>query len=209
MSGRGGSFRAPRFPSSCVSCKRTGARRALIAARHTPLLVLVKHMIPTLVPASPWLARTALALLSVSFLLLGACASAGDGDTEGSEPRSLPGIALLAGHWELTEIGGEDIASLLGEHMRVPSLSIQPDGAISGYTGLNNVSGRIDLAQLAAGDFDLGQLAMTKRAGPPEAMALEQRFVEALRAADWPEVEDDTLTLGEDDTPLLRFRRGM
>lgn len=109
-----------------------------------------------------------------------------------------------AGTWTLVELGGEAVAA----PGRAPSLTIDADGGLSGFAGVNRFHGELDAERLRAGAFAAGPLAATRMAGPPEAMELETRFLRALGEADGMRVEGEALVLTRDGHTLLRLRRG-
>jgi len=105
-----------------------------------------------------------LGLLSAG-LLVSAC------HTPGAEPVAPP-----AGTWRLVELAGSDVSALT----RAPELVIEADGKLSGFAGVNRFSGRAVPESLAQGELLAGPLAVTRMAGEPQAMEVEQRFLELL-----------------------------
>jgi heat shock protein HslJ len=113
-----------------------------------------------------------------------------------------PSLKALAGtEWMLKEIGGVPVPA----NSRA-SLSIGDDGALSGNAGVNRFNGRV-----RGGDNGIkaGPFMSTKMAGPPEAMALEAKFLKALGAATNFEAGGDTLRIIVDGgaKPLVFTRK--
>ena len=107
--------------------------------------------------------------------------------------------AALVGDWTLVDITG----ATLPEGIRTPTLSVMADGTVGGNSGVNRFTGR-----LTGGDDVLfGPLASTRMAGPPPAMELENRFLQAMTAATAFEIEGNQLTLRGPEGPLLTFER--
>ncbi len=98
-----------------------------------------------------------------------------------AEPIS---VLALAGDWAIVSIEGEDIASLLPEGARTPTLRFSDEGGLSGFAGVNRFSGSLETEKLISGKWEVGPMISTKMAGPPELMALEQRILSSLEAAD-------------------------
>jgi len=101
----------------------------------------------------------------VASLAGGACRAAQEG------ARETP-----AGTWRLVELAGSDVTALA----RAPELVIEADGKLSGFAGVNRFSGRAVPESLAQGELLAGPLAVTRMAGEPQAMEVEQRFLELL-----------------------------
>lgn len=79
---------------------------------------------------------------------------------------------LIGRDWEVVEIGGEPVTL-----ERLPTLSFNADGRISGSTGVNRMMGGYELA----GDrLSFSQMATTMMAGSPEASKVEANLVQAL-----------------------------
>jgi lactoylglutathione lyase len=77
------------------------------------------------------------------------------------------------------------------------------DGRIAGYGGVNRYAGEYTLD---GEELTLGPLAVTRMAGPAEAMESERRYLDALGRAARAAVEEGTLVLADGDgNELLRF----
>lgn len=117
------------------------------------------------------------------------------------------GIQALTGEWDLSKLAGVDVSTLLPHDLRPPSLNFGDDGRVSGFAGVNRLSSSLDLGQLAEGRFALAPAAVTKMAGPPKAMELEDRFLAALTKATGYSVTGNRLTLTDKATELMEFVR--
>jgi heat shock protein HslJ len=107
------------------------------------------------------------------------------------------GGAKMTGDWKLTKLGDESPAADL-----MLTLSVSADGKVSGSSGVNRFAGKLaDEKKL------FGPLVMTRRAGPPEAMAVEAAYTKALDEATRFEIKEDNLTLFAADKPRLTFER--
>jgi heat shock protein HslJ len=70
----------------------------------------------------------------------------------------------LVGAWQVVDVDGA-------------SLEFAADGTVSGSTGINRVHGSY---AVVAGELRLGPLVTTRMAGPPHAMAAENRLLRLL-----------------------------
>jgi lactoylglutathione lyase len=77
------------------------------------------------------------------------------------------------------------------------------DGRIAGFGGVNRYAGEYTLE---GEELTLGPLAVTRMAGPPEAVESERRYLDALGRVARAAVEEGTLVLADGDgSELLRF----
>jgi len=133
--------------------------------------------------------------------------------SSGQAAKSLDYLSLLTGDWNVSKIDGKDPASIANTSSitRLPSMSIDPAGKVSGSTGVNRYASNIDPARLASGKFSLSPAATTKMAGTPEASQIETAFTSALSkvsSIDLKSLAGGTLSLlGEDGNEVLRFIR--
>ena len=74
----------------------------------------------------------------------------------------------LGGAWTVQEIGGAATSEPR------PELTFGPDGRLSGTTGVNRIMGQYEVKD---GLLVVGDAVTTRMAGPPEAMAQEQRLL--------------------------------
>jgi|Tabmets5t2r1_1033131.scaffolds.fasta_scaffold01094_5 heat shock protein HslJ len=70
------------------------------------------------------------------------------------------------------------------------------DGRIAGFGGVNRYAGEYTLE---GEELRLGPLAVTRMAGPPEAMESERRYLDALGRAARAAVDEGTLVLADGD----------
>jgi heat shock protein HslJ len=112
-------------------------------------------------------------------------------------------IAPLVGEWYLTRLNG----NAPPQDAEAPTIAFDARGSVSGTSGVNRYRADAAPAQLAEGRVALGQVAMTQRAGPPEAMKREMQFLEALRKVRQWKVSGRTLYLEDGRGALLVFRR--
>jgi heat shock protein HslJ len=132
------------------------------------------------------------------------CKASGNTQNQGDRVT----MSNLAGDWTLRQIRGADVSSMLPAGARAPTLTFASDGHVSGFAGVNRASGSLDTAALDQGRFTLSPMAVTKMAGLPQAMALEDKFLGSLNEVNAARIQGDTLTLSKGNTPLLQFTRG-
>lgn len=115
-------------------------------------------------------------------------------------------IDQLVGDWTLATLGGRPLPDNVKD--RPPTLTVDAEGKIAGFAGVNRYFGAIDLDKLKQGEFATGPIGMTMMAGEPERMDLEKAYTDALDAADRAALDDDgTLQLTTGDDPQLTFTR--
>lgn len=113
-------------------------------------------------------------------------------------------VAPLTGEWILV---GFAAGSALPAGAAAPTFDVAADGRISEFAGVNSYSGQLNLSELRIGRFETGPLAATLMAGAPEAMDVEQHFLQALGEADACRVKGSELTLTRAGNDVARFRR--
>ena len=95
---------------------------------------------------------------------------------EGKGPVAFKGggrLSSLAGsEWQLRDLAGMPI-------QEDAWIAFKGDDLVSGLTGCNRFNGKFSVKQ---GKFDIGPLAMTQMACPPNMMKIEQGFSKALEA---------------------------
>ncbi|MBB5915873.1 heat shock protein HslJ [Nocardia transvalensis] len=87
-----------------------------------------------------------------------------------------------------------------------PTLTLAPDGKVTGSAGCNRMTGS---AEIAGGDVTFHDIATTRMACPPEVMEVEQQVLEALDGKTTTTIDADTLTLrnsGNNTGLVLRAR---
>jgi heat shock protein HslJ len=115
-------------------------------------------------------------------------------------------MAALSGEWTLDWMQGTGpVAPSTGRP--APSITIAPDGKVTGFTGVNRMSSSLDIARAAKGEFAMGPVASTRMAGPPEAMQLETGLLGALQRATRYRIDGDHLVLSDASEEVLRLAR--
>ncbi|MFO1039960.1 MAG: amidohydrolase family protein [Geminicoccaceae bacterium] len=99
--------------------------------------------------------------------------------------------------WTLTALNGGPVEA------PTPPTMLFSGGRLSVFGGVNQISGSYALVNDAV---VMGQLVSTRMAGPPDLMALEDRFIKALREVNGFTVADDKLTLLTDGKEVAVFR---
>jgi putative lipoprotein len=103
----------------------------------------------------------------------------------------------LTGDWKLVKIGEREVPKSV-----TATLSVAADGKFSGNTGVNRYSGK-----LATEKKLFEKITSTLRAGPPEAMEVENGLTQGLSEATRFAVKDKSLTLFVGDKPRLVFEK--
>lgn len=109
----------------------------------------------------------------------------------------------LTGDWYIASVYGEKVAPLLQDGGRTPAITINADGTISGFAGVNRVSGSVDAEKLARGKWVASPMTTTRMAGEPGMMALEQKILSALQSADTVMHTGGSVVLAESGEPVL------
>ena len=140
-----------------------------------------------------------------SSLAAGGCSSPAGKGSEArmiDEPRVDPGpdSPLVGTRWKLTELNGAPVQA--APEGREPHLVLQEDGRFSGAGGVNLVLGAY---KVEGENLTLGPGPSTRMAGPPEAMAREGAFMDAMKQVTSYRISGSSLTLGDANGPVLRF----
>ena len=131
-------------------------------------------------------------LASFALFVLPACNSQ-------SKSRQQP-IASLAGQsWTCVTLNGAAITAT-----RPPTITFDGAGRVNGFSGVNRFGGSVESAE--AGELHFGQMMSTKMAGPPEQMALESSFLDALTRADRYVVTDVELIFSAGKKMVVQFK---
>lgn len=148
---------------------------------------------------------------SLACVLLAACATSSQ-----SAPNPLEKARQrIAGDWTLASLDGRDASARAraADAREIPSLAIQEDGRTGGAAGVNRWFSQLDMSEVAQGRFALAAIGSTKMAGPPEAMSLEDDFLDALaraRSFDAQALAEDRLVLlDEDGDALMELERAV
>lgn len=158
--------------------------------------------------------RFAAALGLAASVLLGGCRTGSPMAEEAVSTFATAeeGLSALRGDWMLVELEGKRLLDWLPPNWedQPPQLTFEIDGRVGGYTGVNRMGSSIDGDALARGEFVLAPVISTRRAGPPELMHLEARFLMALQRARGVRLLGDTLALTpgpKDPSTIARFSR--
>ncbi len=90
---------------------------------------------------------------------------------------------------------------------RVPTLQFSQTNLVSGFAGVNRFTAEATLSGKNILTWT-GPAAATKMAGPPEAMSLENQYLDSLQQATRVELSGKTLTLtSPDGSTRLVFSR--
>ena len=129
-------------------------------------------------------------------------------------PSSQAAFDAIAGEWRLEAIAAEPYTTLMpkGTITRRPGMTIAPantnDAAVSGFAGVNRYATHLELSKLPSGGFHLYPANLTRMAGPPDAMKLEDRFTAALGNVKAFTVTGGRLKLNDDaGNTLLEFSK--
>ena len=87
---------------------------------------------------------------------------------------------------------------------RPPTITFDGAGRVNGFSGVNRFGGSVESAE--AGELHFGQMMSTKMAGPPEQMALESSFLDALTRADRYVVTDVELIFSAGKKMVVQFK---
>ena len=112
-------------------------------------------------------------------------------------PIAAPGAALMDTEWNCIQIGTQLVAP-----GRSPTLVVSTGGTASGFAGVNRWTGAYTIA---GSTLKFGMLAMTKMAGPPERMELEQSYANALAKVTHWSVRAGRLQLSNGTDNVLEF----
>ncbi len=150
-----------------------------------------------------------LAAAVTSIALCGALMTASGCQGGGDHASSMveQGIQALTGQWDLSSLAGVDLSKFLEQGSSPPYLQVRDDGKVGGFAGVNRLSSSLDLGKLSHGQFSLAPAAVTKMAGPPKAMELEDKFLAALNKVTGYKVTGDRLTLTDKAGELMAFAR--
>ena len=141
--------------------------------------------------------KCAWTLLAAS-LALGGCAH----DTASLAGGNMLSANLAGTGWEVEEIAGQPVIDRAQTALR-----FDMNGGVSGSTGCNTFTGNVTTETHR---LTFSPLATTRRACEPELMAQEQRFLNAIRAAQSFSIDETggLRLLGSDGHRLMRLSRG-
>jgi heat shock protein HslJ/phosphoglycolate phosphatase-like HAD superfamily hydrolase len=118
-----------------------------------------------------------------------------------SEPEATNSTKRIVGKWLAEDIAGGGVVDGVQT-----TLEVSNDGTVSGSTAVNRYGGK---ASIDGNKITLGQLVMTRRAGPPALMDQESKFVAALEKVASFQVDDAGLLnlLDAEGKNLIRFSK--
>ncbi len=147
--------------------------------------------------------------LALSAGLGAGCANTGSATNSAAATNTL---SSLRGDWTVTHLNGREVTGPADVGARVPSLSVDEKGSVSGSAGVNRLKSTLDTAALKTGAFKLSPIASTMMAGSPAAMKGEQTYITLLcnaRTIDQKQLAQGVLSLrDEGGEEVLRFRKG-
>lgn len=147
-------------------------------------------------------------LLGTLMLTAPGCA----GPKAGGEGGFVPATAEKLLAWQDTDLQlvrmveeGVDVALPTEPAM---TLRLMPENRVTGRSAVNRYAGTFMLSGDGALAWQGVGLAMTRMAGPPEAMELEGRYVRLLTATTWVEVSEEALRFSDGaGQVMLEYRR--
>jgi putative lipoprotein len=107
--------------------------------------------------------------------------------------------ALIGHEWRCTRIGSRTLTE-----DRTPTLLMTDEGKASGFAGVNRWFGTYSVD---GSTLKFGMMGMTRMAGPPDRMQLEQAYADALAAVTRWSVSSGRLQLSEDNALVLEFTK--
>lgn len=110
--------------------------------------------------------------------------------------------AAMKGEWRLVAIDRTQLS-----RGGTPTVVFGDEGHCWGSTGVNDFRTTFTLEGLKFGHVKVGNAAVTRKMGPPEAMALEKLFLNRLESAISYEVSGDLLYLHSGEDQNLTFER--
>ena len=105
----------------------------------------------------------------------------------------------LTGDWLVEAIGGEPVDTTAPRAVRFEA------DTVAGRVGVNHFTGPFTMGESV---IEVGELVSTLMAGPPELMALEDRFVAHLRGVHGFELEGEELVLGDGERSIRLIPAG-
>lgn len=121
---------------------------------------------------------------------------------EQAEKSSKKNVNPITGEWSLVAIDQNPLSS-----GGTPTLVFESDGRCWGSTGVNKFNALASFEKLADGWLTLGPAAVTRMAGPPEAMVLERLFLHRLEKVSAFKIDGDTLHLFAGTQETATFER--
>ncbi|WP_135453768.1 META domain-containing protein [Mycobacterium sp. DL99] len=115
-----------------------------------------------------------------------------------------PDRPLTGTTWQVTSlVSAQAVTTSVALEQSKPTLTIGDDGAVSGSTGCNRITGHATVSGSPA-VIDFGPLATTRMACPPEVAEVEQAVLRVLKGTVQTSVDADELKLsGADGNGLV------
>ena len=105
--------------------------------------------------------------------------------------------ALIGNEWRCTRIGSRTLTE-----GSTPTLLMTAEGKASGFAGVNRWFGTYSVD---GPTLKFGMLGMTRMAGPPDRMQLEQTYADALAAVTRWSVSSGRLQMSDSNALVLEF----
>lgn len=130
------------------------------------------------------------------------------GDASGKNSIILKKQGLEGSNWSLISYNLGNAIESLPEGLNEPKLSLGLNGAVSGYTGVNYITGIYKINNPKR-TISFSQLGVTRMASPDEeATVLERNYLDLLDKVDVYQVSGNTLRLmNKDGVTLLTFNK--
>ena len=125
-----------------------------------------------------------IAVIALGAALLAGCTTANTQDLIGNE-------------WRCTRIGSRTLTE-----DRPPTLLMTAEGKASGFAGVNRWFGTYSVD---GSTLKFGMLGMTRMAGPPDRMQLEQTYADALATVTRWSVSSGRLQMSDSNALVLEF----
>ncbi|MBU9764622.1 META domain-containing protein [Mycobacterium sp. TNTM28] len=115
-----------------------------------------------------------------------------------------PDRPLTGTTWRVTSlISAQAVTTSVALEQAKPTLTIAPDGAVSGFTGCNQITGHATVSGAPA-VVEFGPLGTTKKACPPEVTEVEHAVLRVLTGSVQTAIDSDELHLtGADGYGLI------
>ena len=134
-------------------------------------------------------------------LLLAGCGGESDSATDRMTIEQLSGPK-----WQLQQMTQAGKKTVIPRAVSI-TLRVEANGRLSGRSAINRYFGQLKELDDGSVSMDMGAIASTRTAGPPERMALEQAYLSALTTCTRAKRGTDTLTLlSKNGTTVLEYK---
>lgn len=117
-----------------------------------------------------------------------------------------PDRPLTGTTWQVTSlVSAQAVSTSVALEQSKPTLTIGDDGAVSGSTGCNRITGRATISGSPA-VIEFGPLAATRMACPPDVTEVEQAVLRVLKGTVQTSIDADELKLSGTDGNGLVLR---